>query len=249
MDTQRLESLFWEAGIDLHTVQVPPSESLTELATSMLQLLDISMEELEKVRESLAGIPKTSALAVGIGVGLSAFTLANAAPFLDFAVDAGARVVNFLIDHHALITAGWDALAPPLLTMATEIVLHLPGGTIDLGLAFADATHIAHELVTAALSQGAHLGDIVHAMTAAAHAVDLAEIATTLGLSLALGWVAGKIVDTVYGPKIDAIKSQIYRIQEKQEGLERLKQALKLRLPPATVAQLLENVAPHHWEF
>ena len=247
MDTQRLNNLLREAGADLDASDLPTAETLTELATRAIDLFGFEAEELERVSESLQSTSKTSALAAGIGTGLSAFTLVNAAPLLDVAVDAGARLSEFLTNHHDLLTAGWDALAPPVAKIVAEAILHLPGGTLDLSTAFAEAGHIAHELISAALSEGGTLGEVVDALTIAADAVDLADIATTFGLSLFLGLVAGKIVSDYYKPKIEDLKARVLRIQQHQTGLENLKRALELKLPANIIAVLLENVAPHHW--
>ena len=247
MDAKRLEGLLREAGVDVDAPRASNPESLTKLATRALELVSIEAEELESLSESLQSRAKTSAMAVGVGTGLSAFALATAAPLVDLAVDGGARVVEFLINNPDVVIAGWVGLAHPLATITTEVLLHLPGGTIDLGVAFADATHLAHELVAAVLSEGGHLGDIVDAITTAADAMDLADIATTFGISLFIGWVAGNIVEDYYRPKIEALKAQVLRVQEKQAALEQLKQALHLKLPPTLLVPLLEKVGPNHW--
>lgn len=246
MDAQRLEGLLREAGVDVDAPHAS-TENLTDLVTSALELVGIEAEELERLSESLQGKAKTSAMAIGLGTGLSAFALATAAPFVDLAVDAGARIVNFLIDNPDVLAAGWIALANPLVTISAEVIFHLPGGTIDLGVALADATHLAHDLIATALAEGGHLGDIVDALTTAADALDIADIATTLGIGWLIGWVAGNIVEDHYAPKIEALKAQVLRVQEKQAGLERLKEALRLKLPPALITPLLEQVESNHW--
>jgi hypothetical protein len=247
MDAQRLEGLLREAGVDVDAPHASTTESLTDLVTSALELVGIEAEELERLSESLQGKAKTSAMAIGLGAGLSAFALATSAPFVDLAVDAGARIVNFLIDNPDVLAAGWVALVNPLATISAEVIFHLPGGTLDLGVALADATHLAHDLIATALAEGGHLGDIVDALTTAADALDIADIATTLGIGWLIGWVAGNIVEEYYAPKIEALKAQVLRVQEKQEGLERLKEALRLKLPPALITPLLEKVESNHW--
>ena len=80
-------------------------------------------------------------------------------------------------------------------------------------------------------------------------ALDLVEGATTLGLSILIGWGASKLVAKHYEPVLQEKIERLKALQDKNIELLRLRKLLGTQLPSAVVAGQLQHVDIQHWGF
>jgi hypothetical protein len=204
-----------------------------------------------QIAATLWSAPRTSAAAAALGTGFGAWTLSHADQVLIHAVEGGVEIAGFVHDNIDILTAGWDAAAPAVADFLVEFTLRLPEGTLRLGeqvlglLGDSDAAgHAAH--LTAA---GAGAADAWDAVDAGVTVADVAEGAATVGLSIAAGYVAKKLVEKHYQPKIEERKVRLGNLETQGGEVARLGASLRGGVPPALVAAQLEKVDTRHWAF
>ena len=87
-----------------------------------------------------------------------------------------------------------------------------------------------------------HASDLIELAEFAVDGLDLTEAAATFGLSLAVGWAVGKLVDSHYEKKNAELEQRLAILEAKRAHLQRLCVALSNSLPAETVRSLLRGV-------
>ncbi|HEV7590423.1 MAG TPA: hypothetical protein VGO40_20095 [Longimicrobium sp.] len=252
MNRNRVRRRLTEAGIDPTPAREPRTRKLASIADEALEAAGIPRDQLHRIAAEFRRVPRTSCAAAAMGAGFTAWTLSHSDHLLHHAIDRGADVAAFVHDNIDVLTAGWHDAAPAVAEFLVEFSLHLPEGTIHVGEQLFE--HLLHHAgaVEHAVGAGAHgpdLGDALHAVSVGADATDLFEGVATLGLSIAVGMGAKKVVEMYYEPRIEERKARLRELEGVVGELARLKASLEGGLPVGLVAAQLEKVHPSHWGF
>lgn len=182
---------------------------------------------------------------VGIGVGFAAWVTYEATHSL------GSTVFEQGIDAvfgHAEKWAGFiiDILThPETWSDVGNLVIHvfenaatMPIGTIQAAADIVDS-----------LSHAGSFFENMDAIDGFTHLADAADAATTLGLSIALSYVAGKLVDAIVEDKLQAPAERVRVVQEQLTEVLKLRHVLSAGIPAPAIAPHLDRIAQDHWAF
>jgi hypothetical protein len=252
VDRNRLKYLFSEAGLDAQPVSETPPQSLDDLVAAVLATANWSAEEMETVQRALAVRPKTSTIATSIGAGFSAWSMAQSGRLLDLGLEAGAGVADFIVTNLDTLANGWEGVLPQIPGALTEIVLRLPGGTIQLAtdlIYLYEHKEMLLETLGWAIEHGADWFQALDAVELGANVVDVAEGAAMLGFSVLAGWAVGKLIDRHYEPILRKKTERLEDLRQLCIELRKLRRAVCSNLPSSIVASQLAAVDQEHWGF
>ncbi len=191
------------------------TRSSGSIAQAKVEQESMILQGAEVVRRSNA-----SAAVIGIGVGASAWTAVQLSRVLSsdwFWEDVVPKVAD--------IYQHWDAI-----TLAADVVDVAEG----LGLDVVDVAGMA-------ISNFDLVWDIAEV---AVDGIDVVEAATTLGLSVAVSWATGKIVDSYYASENEANENTLRTYAELCTARRKLQAALVNSLPTHRVRELISDVHP-----
>lgn len=242
MNRNRLRDLFVAAGINENARR--SGDTLGKVVAKALRTIGLKPTE-EKAVSTAAQEVTTSFANIGVGVGFASWVVYEAshgiaASALDTSIDA--------MFGHAETWAGFviDTLQHPetwpdvahLIQHAIENAATMPIGSIQL----------VADIIEAWDHSGPFLENL-DALGVAGELVDVADAATTLGLSLALSYLAGKFVDNIVEQKLRPRQERLKELQQQSGELLRLRQMLQLGVPSPALAPQLDKVAAQHWGF
>jgi hypothetical protein len=242
VNRERLQKLFGD--IDLGSSAPPRMEHVADCAAEALRTIGIDAEVEAKIATASRSIGVSFANA-GIGVGFAAWVTYEATHSL------GTTVLEHGIDAvfgHAEKWAGFiiDVLThPETWSDVGNLVIHffenaatMPIGTIQAAADIIDSL--------------SHAGSFIENMDAIdgfTHLADAADAATTLGLSIALSYIAGKFVDAIVEDKLQPRAERVRVVQSQLTEVLKLRHVLSTRIPAPAIAPHLDRVAQDHWAF
>lgn len=252
MKSKRLMNLFRDAGVtDINAPDVPLA-TLSTSANDALQLTGLNSEEIQQIQQAFTRKEKTSIAALAIGSGFAAWSIAQSSGMLDHAVEQAQDIGVFIVENLDTLTAGWDVALPVVANFLTEFTLKLPGGSVELGLEVLNLFEhpaLLAEAIGMKLEYGTHLFDALELVGLGADAADILDGFSTLGLSLAASWLAGKLTTKYYASEIEEKRNRLSSLLARNLELMKLRKLLKTELPSAVIAGQLERVDIRHWGF
>ena len=250
IDGHGLETFLLEAGVEPLHSSTETATSLTHLVDDALKLNGFTPEELQGIDEAFSAKQASLNLAADIGIGLAALGIAQSEEIMEIFIKSGGLLGNIIVNNiDALFTEKTIHL---LQDGIKELVFDLPGGTIHLGEQLIHlCTHPAEifEAVSITIEHGIHFFDALEIVGLGADLAELTDAATTLGATLVLSWGVRKYLDSTYKPLIEEKDARLATRKSEYIELEKLRRAMKSRLPARIVAIQLGSVDRRHWGF
>jgi hypothetical protein len=250
IDQHGLDTFLREAGVEPLHSSAATATSLTHLVDDALKLNGLTPEELKDIDEAFSAKQASLNLSADIGIGLAVLGIAQSGEIMDVFIKAGGRLGHIIINN--IDTLFTDNTIHLLQDGIKELVFDLPGGTIHLGeQLFHLCTHPAEivEAVNITIEHGLNIFDALEVVGMGADIAELTDAATTFGATLVLSWGVRKYVDSKYKPLLEEKDARLMTQKSKYIELEKLRRAMKSRLPARIVAIQLGSVDRLHWGF
>jgi hypothetical protein len=242
MHKERISALL--DALDLGETPADRDPSLTDLASRTLRQLEVTLEE--EARATMVNRELTVSFAnVGLGVGFASWVAYEAVQGLgagsfDRGVDSmfahAEKWGGFLVE---VLTRpeNWDDI-PHLIQHFFENAASVPIGTIQLAADIIDS-----------LEHGGAFIDNFDAIGGMADLADVADAATTFGLSILLSYAAGKVADGIVDRRMRPLAERYATLQGIRVELAKLQHALATGVPAPALLPHLDRLPTERWAF